>query len=248
MLFWMVKSVFTWSKLSISTAVCLWYHDQSEGCGAITRGAFWSTRYHLGTIYFAALVLNLATALQRSLEYIESKSRIASTSASLWLRAIGCIGSLIAQFIETFTSQALTEVALTSDSLCKSGSRVSTGSSMNMIAKNSPVMLLFSFAKLLVSALVTIQVHLELRAKHNSLTLKDFASVESIKNLLMMTPTMLVVFLVSWITASIYCYVWETVAETLINLKSFEHMRGAPQLDKVEDQLSATERSIQYAQ
>lgn len=119
-----------WGQFIIVCSASFWYFNQGEGDSSypnpIRIAAFWSARYHFGSIVFSAFLLSFIIMVKLALQYIQYQAeRVNKKNPSaklirclLWIMM--CLVNCFERIIKFISKTGLTMVAITGRHFCAS--------------------------------------------------------------------------------------------------------------------------------
>ena len=228
--------IFNLAKFTITLATCMWYHDQVVYAGSIfRRSLLWTFRYHFGTICFGSFILAASDGFRRVCQYLLSKSSgvdSLNTMGRIPAACLGCLVGLADRIVRYFTYQVFTEVALTSESYCSSAKRMAGMMELSLSRFEAFCDVLVFCAKLAISLSTTLVCKLVLTSDRK--LIPDLVTLGSAE-----ATTLSLVFMASWGISGLFIFVWQTSADTIINLQILEKHRGSSSSEKIPPEFTA---------
>jgi choline transporter-like protein 2/4/5 len=211
----------TTGQFIITQAVCLWYHNETTGVMIGVKALYWTFRYHFGTVCFGSLVLTLTNGLRIICKYILVKAPAPAALEGVHRipRAIfGCLINLAEKMVKYFTSQVLTQVALTSDNFCASSCRTAKIMDLSLFRFEAICEILTFLGKILISVVTTIISHKLLFYKGWTTSLNTTGHVPLI--------TLAIIFASAWCITSVFVLIWEISSDAIVNLQTISKHNG----------------------
>ncbi|OMJ83106.1 hypothetical protein SteCoe_16026 [Stentor coeruleus] len=120
---WINSMKIALTQFIIACTVSIWYFSRNtSGIHAITKSAYYSIRYHLGSLAFGSLLLSFVRFIKFLLWYIKEKLYKAGFEGNLMIkwtcRCIQCYVDCFERFIKFIDKNAYIQIALTGDSFC----------------------------------------------------------------------------------------------------------------------------------
>jgi hypothetical protein len=199
------------AQFVISTVVCFWYYQPSASVGPVTvfRAIFWAFRYHLGSLCIGSVFQLFATSIKLSLKYVFSKAiQPAEGGSGLVGKVIMCLAECFEKFVKLLNGHIYIQIILNSEGYFTSSRKGLAVLQNNLIRIEGVCDFMMFFGKLLVSSASALFCHSLI--KRSSVEHQIFNS----SNL----ATLLVVFALSWVVASMFAYIWETSCDTIAHL------------------------------
>lgn len=215
---WSLSVVFTGIRFVIATTVALWYNQEcNNSLVRVLKAVYWTLRFHLGTVCFGSLILFLAGVGKVVCQYIITKVPApAGLQQVHWIisKCLVILVFLAERLIKFFTSQTLTQVALSSESFCTSASEVSKVMSISILKFDFICEFLLLGGKLVISIGSTLISRILLKKGILSESIGSTLSVEFL--------TLTAIFALSWIVSSMFAYLWSAACDSVITLQAFE--------------------------
>ena len=97
-LFWLTPFIMTCNEFVVIVSTCTWYFSRKDipdddgipGDSDVSKGFYWSVRYHFGSIAFGSLLLAIVWTIRRLFEYVGHKVEQASGNNGCVRCLIGC--------------------------------------------------------------------------------------------------------------------------------------------------------------
>lgn len=228
-------------------AVCLWHLEgETASLTRTVKAIYWTIRYHLGTVFFGSLILLVAGVIKSMCQYVVARVSSSSSSMdvqSILARCLLCLVSMAERSIKFFNEQVYCQVALTSESYCTSAKSVAGCMSLAVIKFDAICEFLLFSGRLAISLIVTIICKLILEKNPSELLVLNTSGAKFV--------TLVVIFSISWMVASLFSFIWSAACDSLITLQALEQKQGSARFDsKISHSLSSSmemiERSPDY--
>lgn len=130
-IFWIMAFFISANEFAIICSASTWYFSRKDipdddgipGDSDVSKGLWWTYRYHFGSIAFGSLVLALVWFIKAIFEYIGNKVNDATGGNAFTRCLLGCIFCCIDcfdRFLRFLTTNAFIYMAISSENFCES--------------------------------------------------------------------------------------------------------------------------------
>lgn len=218
MLAWSVSVILSGIRFVVATTVCLWYNQECNSSFVrIIKAIYWTLRFHLGTVCFGSLILLIAGVGKAVCQYIITKiPSPAGLDNVHWIvsKCLMILVSFAERLIRFFTSQTFTQVALSSESFCVSAREVAKITTISILKFDFICQFLLFGGKLVISVCTTLLCRIFFK---NNILSEGQLSTTSVEVL-----TLGSIFVLSWMVASMFAYLWAAACDSVITLQAYE--------------------------